>query len=349
VRWIQSQAFVERIYTAENVASVLCALGLLAKRETSLDWSGLTLERVLECWPVAVCLPDRSWFECTAPMRRKTSNQILRTVHLPSGCVGRFIGKAGSGIKTVESEMQKQTAKHQRLADISVRLQWVRASTSLRLELTWQECQNAMYTREVMRCASACADALASNLQAFASRFYLDLLEQHAQRREQRALASEEFGRKFHEERLARRAMQKSAKDRSFTRGVELPAGDISRRMTAGRGQLAQRRRAMKCEKRQRMLSAWAALEAGIPRQGCRQVRSDAKRLLRHASRCLDEEMAEDALTHIQASCHKGRPERQPAQSQRTSPRRAQRLTFGRGRGERSAKLLAAGSTGGAF
>jgi len=356
VCWIESRAFVERTYAAETVVAVLCVLGLVTCGTSSLDWSSLSTERRLDCLPAAPSIPNSSWSEQAA--REANARIMMRTtrvVQFPRICAGAFIGKAGVGIKAVQADLAKQADKCRLLAPSSVKLSVSQTTPSLTFDFMWpqmkqQQQQQQQLQKEVTQRAEACAHALAASLKTRVTSLYVQQLELNAQRRERRACALEEAGRRFHKDRLAQRAMKKSAPDSSFVRGLDLPPQEVSRKMTAGRKQLVQQRRAMQCEKRQKMLKAWAALEQGLPLgRGCRQVRSDAKRFLRHVQLCRDEEFAEDAFRHVQACCHAGRPERQHLHSCQAEPRRSQRTTFGRGRGERAAILLAAGATDGAW
>jgi len=342
MRWIESAAIVERAYAAEPVVAALCSLGILTQSSTSLDCESLLDEHYSEYFSASQCIPSRPWSEVVC----RTS----RTVQLPGICAGTFVGKGGVGVKTMQARLMQQAGKC-RLLPLSLKLKASKRPSVLpawspgwvELELSWPQDN---LEGEASQRAKACTDKLAASLRAHVAQLYVQQLAQNAQRREQRALVFGEAGRKFHHARLLQRASKQQARDGGAVRGLELPPYDISGKMTVGRGQLAQRRRAAQREKRQRMLRAWAVLEFG---RGGRHVRGDARRLLKHVAVCRDEKAADEALRHVESCCNVGRPGLQRPEGRRSVPRRGQRSTCGRGRGERVALMLKVGATGEAW
>jgi len=353
--WIESAALVERTYAAEPVVAALCSLGILTQGTTSLDCKSLSDEHCCEYFSDVLGIPSRPWSESG------DRTHTTRTVQLPGICAGMFIGKGGIGIETMRATLMQQAGKCH-LLPLSLKLKVSQRPSELpvwsprwvELELSWpqdtqqqqQQQQQRILKPEASQRAKACTDKLVASLRAHVAQLYVQQLAQNAQRREQRALAFGEVGREFHDARLLQRASKQQARDGGAVRGLELPPCDISGKMTAGKGQLAHRRRAAQREKRQRMLRAWAVLELGC---GVRHMRGDARRLLRHVTVCRDENAADEALRHIQSCCNAWRPGLQWSDGRRSVPRRGQRSSCGRGRGERAALMLKVGATGEAW
>jgi len=347
VRWIEAAAFVECTYGADTLVLALHALGLVKLRGEGLDCSDLSVDRLCSVLPLTLCVPERD----PSPVAKRCATFV---VQLPKICMGAFFGKGGVGIRETEHQFLEYIAKSALLAPTALKLQVCRPQKDdslrefcpgrIKLQLLWSVGSwqlEFLRRRETSRRAVACAKELAAKLKAHVTELYLERLEHNAERRQQRTVALEEVGRRFHE--MRRMQQTKRQEDGGALRALDLPPAGIRCKMTAGRGKLAQRRRADEKEKRKRMLRANAVLESGLPAgRSRRQVRSDARRMLRQAKSCCDKEVVNEVFEHVHACSGAGCRERQHWQDQdRRVARRAQRNnSLGHARGERHSRLL---------
>lgn len=346
VRWIEAAAYLERAYAAADVAGALCSLGLLTQSGALLEWVGMSPQRCADRLPaLRIVLPRQPWSAGSSGATAKATAkrmQCARRVPLPSLCCGAFIGSGGAKVRATHAALLLQAFKRGRFGPLSLQLQVSRQQVRnfgpvhIDLKLTRVSCLQATQQQSLLE-LEACADELAASLKAHIVQLFTERLAQNALRREQRVLALEDAGRKYHEDRAAKRAVRQ-ARGSGAARALELPSAEISAQMPAGvgRGKPAHRRRAAQREKRQRLLCALVALEQG-------QVRGDARRLQRHAALCRDDDVACQAIQQLEARCTAGCRARQQLRQRPVVPRRAQRCKLGGGRGERAALMLRVG------
>jgi len=307
VRWIKTVAAVARTYSAEEVAEALAELQLFSRsvnQEVADFGCDMSEARMFELLPREEHLPLR-------PACKQHALQVhdfVRTVPMPAGCAGAFLGKCGSASKRLTSQLQSVAAKVQVCSPpaVQLRLHSFGGHTKLgtvQLTMRWHRFER---TRPQAKMAMHHIQALVSELHQIVAEsvasIYRDRLTALFNRRADRAEIRWEACRAYHEARLLERRMKQASPNDSASRGLLLPPHGVSRQHQSGRkGMARQRWRAAMHQKRKDLLLACG--ELGLFKAPC------ARLVKQHAGQ-LDACRAANGLSNRPPPCGTGAAQR---------------------------------------
>lgn len=345
LRWIQSRAFVECIYSSDEVVQALSDLHLL-------PWDGASpcKDQYGRAMSEAACrisltvpefFPEAPW----STYRPKLHN-VLRRVQLPVGCAGAFFGNGGASLRSLSCSFKLHAQRCAVLSPPSVRisvktysLYGGRSSVGMvELKVAWCRWERKGAALEAADKVFKVANELEHVLRQHIGAIHAARLNKLAERREKRAERRQEWGRAYHEQRRMERMEKLLHSNDSALRGLQLPPAGISQRFGAPRYNrkdvAQQRRRASLREKRKCLLRACdelGLLEApslqkrGHPNMPAPSGTGAAGRLLKHLCSC-QEEVAQQALDNLNVCRDEATRMHQPKQRQQRRCRQQRRM-----------------------
>lgn len=356
VRWIQSNAFVQRECSAALVAEALQDLRLFTcgKGDSSKDHCSQAMMSEVACdkaLPLPESIPEAPW-----SIHHPKLHSVVRRVRLPAGCAGIFFGHGGAGLKSLVSQLQSHAQSTDVLlpliVSLKVQLSSGRGSAGIvELKVVWKRWEQKAAAVKGATDVFNMTNTLAQMLTQHIGEIHQQNFTRFASHRERRAVKSQEWGRAYHEEQRMNRLKRHLCTCESAVRGLQLPPAGISRQFGAprpNRKEVAQqRRRASLKQKRQRLLYACAELGLWVPacsrnpgHLGAVQTASShycrpapcgtgaTHRLVQHLHSCQEEE-AEKALQSFIAAKRVCRRPKLPRQQRNRQQQRAMAISWG--------------------